>query len=77
VVTTPGPVALSPQGRERIAQINVQADAAVAYPEQPSELDARLDALAAQLRDVVDTELRNAGHEATTRTVRERQVASL
>lgn len=75
VLTTDGPVALSPEGHERIAHINQEADAVVAQQLPPDQIEAQLDALFTELKNVVDGELRAKDQVAVARTVRERDVA--
>lgn len=80
VVTTDRAVSLSPEGRQRISDLQARAGAVVSEPagslEDLQHLDEQLDQLAHELRDAVDQELRAGGHEATTRGLRDRQAAA-
>jgi putative peptide zinc metalloprotease protein len=77
VITTEGPVSLSPDGRQQIASLNAEAREVIAQQLDPSELDLQLEALGDRLREIVDSELRAQGLDATTKeVVRDRQVAS-
>lgn len=63
VVTTPGKVVLSPQARQRVAALGVDADDVVAQRRSGPELDAALRDIAAELRSVVNAELDRAGYD--------------
>jgi len=77
VISTDRAVSLSPAGQQRLTELSRRAAAVVAEPATGFEdfvvLDGRLDALAAELREVVDAELRAGGHAAVTRGERDRQ----
>jgi hypothetical protein len=75
VITTSTPVSLSAQGQQKLTFLNKQARAVVAQQLPPEELDMRLRDLAAQLREVVDTELRVRGLQAYTTESSDEQVA--
>lgn len=76
VITTDGPVALSAEGRARLREIDNEAKAAVAQAIHPALVDARMEALAQELKQVVDTELRAAGHEVRDREERRERRSS-
>jgi hypothetical protein len=76
VITTSGPVSLSAEGKRRVASISREADTLVAQQLPLDELNARLQELAAQLRSVVDSELRARGITATARESLHRDLAS-
>jgi Na+-translocating ferredoxin:NAD+ oxidoreductase RNF subunit RnfB len=80
VITTERAVSLSPEGQQRIHDIQRRASAVVAQPSDSLDdfaaFDAQLQALAAELRDTVDSELRTAGHAATARSYQARESRS-
>lgn len=79
VVTSDRAVSLSPTGKQRISSIQERARQVISQPgssvEDFTALDAQLDALAAELRDTIDSELRAGGVAATTRGHRDTDTA--
>lgn len=73
VITTARAVSLSPTGQHAVRDIQAEANAVIALQLDPSELEARLDALFERLKDVVDDELNAGGHDASTRAYVDKQ----
>jgi hypothetical protein len=73
VVTTERAVSLTPAGHQALRDIQTDADAVTALQLDPAELKVRLDALFAELKDVVDNELSAGGHHASTRAYVDKQ----
>lgn len=77
-ITSDRAVSLSATGQQRISSIQERARAAISQPgstlEDFAALDAQLDALAAELRDTIDNELRAGGYNATTRGYRDSDI---
>ena len=75
VVQTSGPVHLTPTGLAEISALRSEADAVASSDESPDELTTDLDALAAQLKAVIDSQLVAAGVAATANARRDVQTA--
>lgn len=75
VITSDRAVSLSSTGQEQIRSIQARATAVINHPgstlEDFAALDAQLDALAAELRDTIDNELRSGWYAARTRGYRD------
>jgi hypothetical protein len=76
VVSPNRPVALSPEGRQAIVELNRRATAIIAQQTDPDALTEQLRGLFGELKQVVDGELRAAGVDAVTRSREDRQTAS-
>jgi hypothetical protein len=64
VLTTGDPIRITPEGEQEIARVRGEATTLAGSDLALEELVARLDALAEQLRTIVDTETRLVGRPA-------------
>lgn len=65
VITTGGPVYLSADGQQRVADLRQRAAAVAGSDLAFADIEARLDGIYAELRAVIDDELRRAGRPFT------------
>jgi hypothetical protein len=75
VVSRERPVRLTHEGRRRLRDIQARAREAVAQDAPLADIDRTLQGLAAELKQVVDTELRETRRGASTRWVVHRDMS--